>query len=285
MSQKTFELLSQNVKISKDQALAIIHELSGKEVTIVNERVSAYLCGYEIKKTKKSAADIEKEMAERARKHAKSVKFAKKKKLPVPEMDMTPPEAFSIELTAHPHGRDLKENFIPQLKGMTIFPEMIKELQVYQPFFVELRGKKPSQQEKDERSLMTLFDKVYKHQGHVVRAWSEIKVNYQLGSNSVIFAENIKNYANFIAYLTEYRKIVNRDLKSDPRLMAQMTKVFEKFNPKANWFQFALEESLTMVGGGDPEHSKIPADLSDTKKMFWDTFKASSKEAKEFYSL
>lgn len=285
MNTPTFERLSQNVKFSKEQALEIIAELSGQEVVIVNERVAAYLCGYEINRTVKTDEQIEKEMSKRERKHAKAVKFAKKKKLPMPEMDMTPPEAFVMELTPHPYGRNPKEDFAPHLKGMVLFPEMVEKIQTYQPFNVELRGKTGAKQEKDERTLMALFDKVYKHQGHVVRAWREIEVDVQLGSNNVIFKENIKNYANFIAYLTEYQKLVNKELKSEPRLIAQMKDVFSGFNAKDNWFAFALEDAMTMVAGGDPKHSNIPADLSETKKLFWDTFKKSTKVAKDFYSM
>lgn len=280
----TFELLSQPVKFSKEQALDIIQELSGQNVVIVSEPVAAYLCGYKLSRKNKSKADIEKEMSERARKHAKAVKFAKKKNLPTPEMDETPPEAFELVLVPDEYARNPKEDFLPQLKGMLVFPKLIKDLEVYQAYNVELRGNTGNKQEKDERALMAIFDKVYKHQGHVVRAWKEIEVNYQLGCNNVIFHENIKNYATFIAFLVEFQKLCNRELKSEPRLLNNMKEVFKDFDPKANWFAFALEESLTMCAGGNNKDG-VPANLAPSKKLFWDTFKEASKLAKEFYSM
>lgn len=282
-SLETLHRLTDKEKLSVEEAKAILDEYTGDEFSIISTDVLAFLLGYSVTVRTKTEDEVEKELLERERKHKKAVKFAKKKKLPEPEMDTTPIETEIVVLEQHQYGRNVKEDFVPSLSVYTTYSEMMDKLQEYQVFNVELRGKTGNKQEADERNLMGILDPVYRQQGHVVRAWREIQVDYQLASNNVIFNETLKDFANFFAYLTEYQKVAAKLLKSEPRLKVIYEEIFSPFDAKANLFAIALEEALTLCAGVKSKHNGVPAQLGDSKKLFWDTFKSSTKEAKEFF--
>ncbi len=280
---KELSVLSEQKNISKDEAKELLKTICGCEAPIIPEDILAYLTGYKLNSRSKTSEEVEKEMTERDRKHKKAIKFAKKKKLPVPEIDSTPIESVIYELENHPYGRNHKENFTPDMSMYLTFSKMMEQLQKYHVFDVKLRGDKPAKQEADERRLMADLDPVYRHQGHVVRAWREIQVDYQLAGNNIIFNETLKDYASFFAYLTEYQKLSNRLLKKEPRLLEIYVDIFKPFNAKANLFGLAFEEALTLCAGGSSKHNGVPAHLFESKKLFWDTFKEATKDAKDFF--
>ena len=100
----------------------------------------------------------------------------------------------TLVLTPIPEGRYLSKNHEALPFGILKFNDMIKKISEYQVFNVELRGKRPNQKENDERELMKKYEPVFKHQGHVFRAWQEILIDYQLGENSYSFHEMLKDY-------------------------------------------------------------------------------------------
>lgn len=284
--------VSEAKKFTKEEALNFINFMSNnKGLSILSQNLSSYLMGYSINETKLTDTEIQNIQDERIRKHNKAVKYAKKKKLEIPVLDDSPIELYKIELTAHPYGRNVKEDFIPQIKGYVLFEKIINEIEKYQVFNIELRGKKNNQREADEMRLMRTFDPVYKHQGHIVRAWNMCKVDYLLATNNVIFNEVIRDYATLIAYLTEYKKLVNKLLKPEPRLLDVYNQIFKDFNPKANWFSFAFEDALTLCASCDVSNSVsdflnngVQCDLTESKKIFWDTFKEETKTIKSYFN-
>ena len=91
----------------------------------------------------------------------------------------------------------------------------------------------------------------------------------------------MKDYAHFIGYLVEYRKLANKHLKSEQRLMEIYNEIFSEFNPENDWFEFSLKEAI-LVSATDTDFN-LPEDLSEIKKTFWTQVKDSSKEAKKYF--
>lgn len=283
---KELALLSEKRTFTKDEAKNIVQSITDCEAPVLPKDILAYMTGYSIITHTKTAEQVADEMQQRERKHKKAVKYAKKTKTEAPEMDLSPIEMTYDEYVNHPFGRNAKEDFYPSMSLYLSFNKMIEELQVYQVFNVALRGselKKPDlqKQEKDERALISKFDPVYRNQGHVVRAWREIQVDYQLAGNNVIFNEVLKDYANFFAYLTIFQKLSNRLLSQEPRLHKLYKEIMKPFDTKAKLFSIALEEALTLCAGSTSKHSGVPTSLVEAKKIFWDTFKESTIEAKD----
>lgn len=306
---ETLQRLEEDKKISKKDAEQLIQELCFGQVSKFNHKVVGLMTGFnvevkplgvedknlilekrrvafkdEMKAYRKELEKYEKETLQLSEDVLHS--FIEKNSAPVAPkfefiVDMSECPRTLI-LTPHPYGRNHKEGYKPQPLGIFKFHKMVERLAEYQVFNVELRGKSGPKQEKDERTLMSLYDPVFRQQGHVFRAWQEILIDFQLGENSYSFTEMMKDYAHFIGYLTEYKKLVNKLLKSEKRLMDIYDDILKDFDPKYNWFGFALEDAM-LLASADPT-AKVPCQLGELKKAFWTQVKESSKEAREFFN-
>lgn len=305
---KTLQRLEEDKKFSKNEAEQIIRELCFGKVTKFNHKVVGLMTGFDVEVKPLGLEDKEIVLSKRRdvfkgqmKAYQKELEQYEKETLQLSNdvlhsfieknvVPVLPKFEFIVNmsecprtlvLTPHPYGRNHKEGYKPLPMGILKFQKMVDRLAEYQVFNVELRGKTGTKQEKDEKTLMNLYDPVFRQQGHVFRAWQEILVDYQLGQNSVIFSEVLKDYANFIGYLTEYKKLVNKHLKSEKRLMDIYNDILSDFDPKYNWFGFALEDAM-LLSCVDKD-AKVPCDLSGLKKEFWTKVKESSKEAREFF--
>lgn len=178
-------------------------------------------------------------------------------------------------LVKNGEARNPKDNFMPRLEGLELFPEMIEKLQTYAPTIIESRNKK------DETRLNTIVEPLYNVQTLVNSVWREVEIDYFMASNDVIYKEMLIDFAKFIVVFEEIRKIVIKKAKQDKRVEEFYLDIYKNYNPKTNWFSFILEDILSLGAGFESPHSGIPVNLFEWKKTFYDTLKEKKAELKE----
>ena len=110
----TLQTLKQPRKISKEEALKFI-----ESVFVITPETAAYLLGYDYSEEILTDLEVDKILQDRDRKYKKEVKYAKKKKLQQPEMYSTYVDRKKIIITPAEHARDHKDNFFPELEGLS----------------------------------------------------------------------------------------------------------------------------------------------------------------------
>ena len=190
--------------ISEKEAERIIQSLSFGNVSFINYKTAGLITGFHVEVVPLNHNDKKLILDQRLESFKSKMEAyhedLKKYELKVSELSkdavfnwiapLTPPVVPNFEfvvdmsecprtlvLTPIPEGRYLSKNHEALPFGILKFNDMIKKISEYQVFNVELRGKRPNQKENDERELMKKYEPVFKHQGHVFRAWQEILID------------------------------------------------------------------------------------------------------------
>lgn len=182
------------------------------------------------------------------------------------------------ELIKDPEARDHKCQFYPNIASLELFPTIVNSLATYAPSVLEPKN------QREEMRVMKLVDPIYKIQSSVKQEWNELKVDFLLGRNSVIYEELLVDFASFIAVLEEVRKYALANSKQEKPVAEYYANIFSNFDHKTDWFSFILEDILT-IGAGSTGSHKVPCDLSNWKKIFWDTHKTKRADFKKFYGI
>lgn len=259
----SFDTLSQNIKITKEKqnnsvvgtsAVEIISDLSEGKDRVIPPHVAAYLCGYQLNTRFMDEAEIETVEADRIRKHKKAVKFAKKKKLEQPELDLTPIDPFVFELSNHEYARNPKEDFITEFKGLPLFKDIVL-------FF-----------ESNADYIKFENEDLYNSHLELIELWAVVEKEHSLLTKDFSLTDFFTAYAMFFGALSHYRFIAEYKLHQNKDLFDLFDNCLSKFNFKQSFFSFVLEESLTMVAGLD-EITGYPCNLEYYKELFNHEFK------------
>lgn len=157
-------------------------------------------------------------------------------------------------------------------KRMSEFATMVTQLSVFFPSTYVTKNLK------EEVRILALCDPLYKIQTSAAKEWDELKVDFLLGRNNVIYPQLIKDFACFIAVLEEIRKHCLAVTKSEKVVLEHYQEIFKAFDQDENWFSFILEVILTAGSGFTSEHKGVPVDLTEWKSLFWNTHKEKRAE-------
>lgn len=155
--------------------------------------------------------------------------------------------------------------------------EFVQEYQLWN-YKSKLKGRKA---EKEELRMMPVLDKVFRHNNHLVRAWKDVATCYQLASNGVIYYELLRCYGYFYGMFESYRNFCKKHLKSEPELVKSYQFILGDGLTLDNPFHVALEDTINVCCGVKYQ-AKIPCDLTNSKKTFWDSYKKAKKDFKEY---
>jgi len=171
--------------------------------------------------------------------------------------------------------RNPKDNFLPRLAALEMFPSMIEKIKPFAATVIESRNKK------DETRLYNIIEPMYDIQCSVLSIWREVEIDYWMASNEVIYKELLLDFARFVASFEEIRKYVLKKAKQDKRIEDFYNDIFEGYDPKTEWFSFILEDILTLGASFESTYSGIPVALGNWKKDFYNAHKIKRAEVRE----
>lgn len=277
MKHVDMSILAEKRKLTKEESMDLVDQLTSGYV--VSREVALYLVGLKEEKEFLSESEIKKEQEQILSKHKKAVKYAKKQKLPLPEMPSLDVSPVKNVIVAHPYARNHKEDFYPQLKLIPVFNALVADLSNFPVNMIELRKKD------NEFALGQSCNHLYTNQSLVGKAWRDVQIDYLCAFNDVIHKEFLRDFATLLATVTEYRKFVNNKGKQcDQRIRKWYDDVLSQFDHKRSkdeWFKLVLEDLLTLAAGCTTKGSPIPCDLTEYRIFFSKSFDQASKSVKQ----
>lgn len=182
------------------------------------------------------------------------------------------------KLVKNGEARNPKDNYIPRLQSLELFPKMVAALELFLPTVLEAKNPK------EEVRVMKLVEPIYKVQCAVSREWREVEVDFFMARNDVVYTALLQDFAGFIAVFEEVRKYALANSKQEKPVAEHYAAIFKDFDHKTDWFSFILEDILTLGAGFESKFKGVPVNLTPWKKLFWDTHKEKRAEFRQSFA-
>lgn len=147
------------------------------------------------------------------------------------------------------------------------FSGAVDNLSVFAPNVIEAKNLK------EETRVFKLVDPIYEIQNYVLPEFRELNIDFIMARNDVIFKEILKDFASFIAIFEEVRKYTLNLAKQEKSVLEYYNNLYKGYEPKTEWFDFIVEDIRKLECSFNSKDDKVPEDLVEWKKIFWDTHK------------
>lgn len=150
---------------------------------------------------------------------------------------------------------------------LSSFSDVVNKLSVFAPNVIEFKNLK------EETRVFKLVDPIYEIQSYVLPEFQELKIDFIMARNDVIFKEILKDFAYFIAVFEEVRKYTLNLAKQEKSVLEYYNNLYNGYDHKTEWFNFIMEDIQKLESSFNSKDDKVPEDLSEYKKLFWNTHK------------
>lgn len=150
---------------------------------------------------------------------------------------------------------------------LSSFSDIVGKLSIFAPNVIEVKNLR------EETRIFKLVNPIYEIQNHILPEFRELKIDFVMARNDVIFKEILKDFASFIAVFEEVRKYTLNLAKQEKSVLEYYNNLYNGYEPKTEWFNFIMEDIQKLECSINSEDDKIPEDLSEYKKLFWNTQK------------